>query len=66
MWQDYFARCFEASNERMAVKTLPRSRFEVIEAKFLFHLLMCCSQIHRAVMVTAKVRRSVAAGRLAK
>jgi hypothetical protein len=50
----------------MAVKTLPRSRFEVIEAKFLFHLLMCCSQIHRAVMVTAKVRRSVAAGRLAK
>ena len=27
-------------HERMAVKTLPGSPFEVVEAKFLFHLLM--------------------------
>ena len=43
-------RCFEAAvlqegegehrHERMAVETLPGSPFEVIEAKFLFQLLM--------------------------
>jgi len=44
------SRCFEATvlqegegehgHERMAVKTLPRSPFEVVEAKLLFQLLM--------------------------
>ena len=41
-------RCFEAAvlqegehrHERVAVETLPGSPFEVIEAKFLFQLLM--------------------------
>ena len=49
---DFFSppRCFEAAvlqegegehcHERMAVETLPGSPFEVIEAKFLFQLLM--------------------------
>jgi hypothetical protein len=31
----------EHRHERMAVETLPGSPFEVIEAKLLFHLLMC-------------------------
>ena len=30
----------EHGHERMAVKTLPGSPFEVVEAKFLFQLLM--------------------------
>ena len=53
-------------HERMAVETLPGSPFEVIEAKFLFQLLMGLLEIHRALMVAAKVRRLVAAGRLAR
>ena len=49
-------------HERMTVKTLPGSSLEVIETEFFFQLL----QIHRALMVAAKVRRSVFAGRLAR
>ena len=56
----------EHRHERMAVETLPGSPFEVIEAKLLFQLRRACSQIHRALMVAAKVRRLVAAGRLAR
>ena len=50
-------------HERVAVHATPGSAFEVVEAEFLFQLL---SQIHRALMVAAKVRRLVAAGRLAR
>ena len=56
----------EHRHERMAVKTLPGSPFEVVEAKFLFQLLMGLLANPRAFMVAAKVRRSVAAGRLAR
>jgi len=52
-------------HERMAVEALPGSPFEVVETQFFFQLL-ACSQIHRALIVAAKVRRSVFAGRLAR
>ena len=42
-------------HEGMTVKALPGSSLEVVEAEFLFQL-----------MVAAKVRRSVAAGRFAR
>ena len=51
-------------HERMTVKALPGSSLEVIETEFFFKLLV--SQIHLALMVAAKVRRSVFAGRLAR
>ena len=50
----------------MTVKALPGSSLEVVEAEFLFELLMGRSEIHRPLMVAAKVRRSVAAGRFAR
>ena len=53
-------------HERVPVQALPGSALEVIEAEFFFHLLMGCSQIHRALMVAARVRRLVSAGRLAR
>jgi hypothetical protein len=53
-------------HERVTVKVLPGSALEVIETEFFFHLLMACSQIHRALMVAASVRRLVSAGRLAR
>lgn len=42
------------------------ARLKVIQPELLFQLLMRLSQIHRALMVGANVRRSVAAGRLAR
>jgi len=53
-------------HERMSVKALPGSALEVVEAEFFFHLLWACSQIHRALMMAARVRRFVSAGRLAR
>ena len=54
-------------HERMTVKALPGPSFEVVETEFFFqHCWWACSQIHRALMVAAKVRRSVFAGRLAR
>ena len=52
-------------HECIAVKTLPGSSFEVIEAEFLFQLLMGLLA-NSSLMVVAKLRRSVAAGRLAR
>ena len=49
---------------RMTVKALPGSSLEVVEVEFLFQLLI--SQIHRALMVAAKLRRSIRAGRLVR
>ena len=54
------------SHERMTVKAWPRSSLEVIEAEFFFQLLMGLLADHRASMVAVKVRRSIAAGRLAR
>ncbi|MGY4230620.1 hypothetical protein ACVMIH_007981 [Bradyrhizobium sp. USDA 4503] len=51
-------------HQRVAMKTLPGPSLEVIKFEFFFQLLM--AQIHRALMVAASVRRSVAAGRLAR
>ena len=42
------------------MKSLPGSPFEVVEPKLLFQLLMGLLAIQRALMVAAKVRRSVA------
>ena len=53
-------------HEGVTMKALPGSPLEVIKPEFLFQLLWACSQIHRALMVAANVRRSVAAGRLAR
>ena len=48
------------------MKTLPGSPLEVVEAQFLFQLLTGLLAKYRALMVAAKVRRSVAAGRLGR
>ena len=53
-------------HERMTVKALPRSSLEVVEAEFLFQPLMGLLAAHRALMVAAKVHRSLPAGRLAR
>jgi len=54
-------------HERMPMQALPGSALKVIETEFFFQLLMSpCSQIHRALTVAAKVRRSAFAGRLAR
>ncbi len=53
-------------HERMTVEALPGPTLEVIETEFLFQLWWACSQIHRALMVAAKARRPVFAGRLAR
>ena len=53
-------------HKRMSVKALPGSSLEVVKTKLFFHLLVACSQTQRALMVVAKVRRSVFAGRLAR
>ena len=45
-------------HERMTMQALPRSAFEVIETKFFFQLLVSLLQIHRALMVAARVRTS--------
>ena len=52
-------------HERMAVKTLPGSPFEVVEAKFLFHLLMRLLANPPCLDGNGQ-SRSVAAGRLAR
>jgi hypothetical protein len=38
----------------------------MIKTEFFFHLLVSCSDIHRALMVAAKVLMSVLAGSLAR
>ena len=53
-------------HQRVTMKTLPGSSLEVIKPEFLFQLLMRLFAIHRALMAAASVRRSVAAGRLAR
>ena len=53
-------------HERMTMKAGPRSSLEVIEAEFLFQLLMGRAQTHRALIVAARARRSMPAGRLAR
>ena len=53
-------------HERMTVKALPRSSLEVVEAESLFQLLMGLLAAHRALMVAAKVHRSLPAGRLVR
>ena len=50
-------------HKRMSVKALPGSSLKVVKTKFFFHL---GSQTQRALMVVAKVRRLVFAGRLAR
>ena len=54
----------EHRHERMTVEALPRSALEVVETEFLFQLLM--SLFAARLTVAAKVRRLVAAGRLAR
>jgi len=41
-----------------AAAALPGSALEVIETKFFFQLLVSLLQIHRALMVAARVRTS--------
>ena len=53
-------------HERVTMKTLPGPPFEVVEAEFLFQLLMGLLEIHRALIVAAKLRRSISAGRSAR
>ena len=53
-------------HERMTVKALPGPALEVVETEFLFQLLVGLLAIHRALMVAAKARRPVFAGRLAR
>ena len=53
-------------HERVAVEALPGSPLEVVETQFFFQLLVSLLAIHRALMVAAKVRRSVFADRLAR
>jgi hypothetical protein len=53
-------------HKRMTVKALPGSSLEVVKTELFFHLLVSLLQIQRALMVAAKVRRSVFAGRLAR
>ena len=48
------------------MQALPGSALKVIETEFFFQLLMSLPQIHRALMVAAKVRRAAFAGRLAR
>ena len=50
----------------VTMQTLPGSSLEVIEAEFFLQLLVCLLATHRALMVAAKVRRSVLAGKLAR
>ena len=54
----------EHRHERVAVKTLPGSSFDVVEAKFLFQLRMGLLANPSSLDGEAKLRRSVAAGRL--
>ena len=44
-------------HERVSVQALPGPSLEVIETEFFFHLLVACSQIHRALMMAARVAR---------
>jgi len=53
-------------HERVTMEALPGPALEVVETEFLFQLLVGLSQIHRALMVAAKARRAVFAGRLAR
>jgi hypothetical protein len=50
----------------MTVKALPRSSLEVVEAEFLFQLLMGLFAAHRALMVAAKVHRSPPGGQVSE
>ena len=51
-------------HERMTVKAVPGPSLEVVEAKFLFQLLM--GLLGNPPCLDARVRRSVPAGRLAR
>ena len=53
-------------HERVTMKAMPGPSLEVVEAEFLFQLLMSLLQIDRALIVAAKVRKSIPAGRLAR
>ena len=59
-------RVGDHGHEFMTMEALPGSSLEVIEPEFLFQVLMGHSQIHRALIVAANMRRSVLAGRLAR
>ena len=51
-------------HQSVSVQPEPRSAFEVVEAKFLLHLLMRLLQTHLALIVAARVLRLTSAGRL--
>ena len=53
-------------HERVSVQALPGPSLEVIETEFFFICWWACSQIHRALMMAARVRRFVSAGWLAR
>ena len=53
-------------HKRMTVKALPGSSLEVVKTKFFFHLLVSLLANPTRLMVVAKVRRLVFAGRLAR
>jgi hypothetical protein len=50
----------------MTAKALPGSSLEVVKTEFFFHLLVSLLANQRALMVAAKMCRSVFAGRLAR
>ena len=53
-------------HQRMTMKAVPRPSLEVVEPEFLLQLLMGLLQIHRALIVAAKLRRSIPAAKLAR
>ena len=53
-------------HQRVTMKAVPRPSLEVVETEFLLQLLVTLFADHRALIVAAKPRKSISAGKLAR